>query len=235
MARVLLVEDDPSVGPALARELAAAAHTVHLVGTAMRALGEVARAEYDVVVLDVAPPDADGTQVLRMVRRMSDVAVIVATDRDDETEAERLRLAGADAHLPRPLSGDRLADGIAAVLGRIGGSLTSGPAPRLVLRVGALAVDVDRRQASLDGVPLDLTRREFDLLAHLAARPGTVVSRRELFGAVWRRGCGGEQTVDVHLSWLRRKLGENASAPRYLHTVRGVGVKLQAPTGDDAD
>ena len=81
----------------------------------------------------------------------------------------------------------------------------------------------------LGGAALDLTRREFDLLAFLAARPGQVVSRRELLAEVWRQPYGDDQTIDVHLSWLRRKLGESASQPRYLHTVRGVGVKLVPP------
>ncbi|MBI0379951.1 winged helix-turn-helix domain-containing protein, partial [Streptomyces albiflaviniger] len=78
-------------------------------------------------------------------------------------------------------------------------------------------------------VTLDLTRREFDLLAYLAGRPGVVVPRRELLAEVWRQAYGDDQTIDVHLSWLRRKLGETAARPRYLHTLRGVGVKLEPP------
>ena len=90
-----------------------------------------------------------------------------------------------------------------------------------------------RREAAIDGRPLDLTRLEFDLLAHLARRSPEVVGRRELLAEVWRQPFGGaDKTVDVHLSWLRRKLGETGSAPAYLHTVRGVGVKLTAPDGD---
>jgi two-component system KDP operon response regulator KdpE len=98
--------------------------------------------------------------------------------------------------------------------------------------VGELAIDRTSRVAHFAGQPLDLTRLEFDLLWHLARHQGTVVSKRELVGEVWRQPYGGaERTVDVHLSWLRRKLGENAAQPRYLHTVRGVGVKLVAPEG----
>ncbi|GAA4999831.1 hypothetical protein GCM10025734_34480 [Kitasatospora paranensis] len=104
-----------------------------------------------------------------------------------------------------------------------------------MLRVGGLAIDVQRREAALDGRALDLTRREFDLLAFLAGRPGVVVPRREILAEVWRQTYGGDQTIDVHLSWLRRKLGETASNPRYLHTVRGVGVRLEAPSEAVAD
>jgi DNA-binding response OmpR family regulator len=100
------------------------------------------------------------------------------------------------------------------------------------LSVGGLRIDPDRRTASLDGVALDLSRLEFDLLAHLARRSPEVVARRELLAEVWRQPHGGaDKTIDVHLSWLRRKLGESAGEPRYLHTVRGVGIKLEPPPG----
>jgi len=97
--------------------------------------------------------------------------------------------------------------------------------------VGGLAIDPDPPRASLAGRPLELSRLEFDLLAHLARRSPEVVPRRELLAEVWHQPHGGgDKTIDVHLSWLRRKLGESAGAPRYLHTVRGVGLKLEPPT-----
>jgi DNA-binding response OmpR family regulator len=96
--------------------------------------------------------------------------------------------------------------------------------------VGGLHIDVAARVATLDGAELDLARKEFDLLAHLAAQPGKVVTKRELLAEIWDLPYGGgDKTVDVHLSWLRRKLGETAAEPRYLRAVRGVGVKLVAP------
>jgi DNA-binding response OmpR family regulator len=114
------------------------------------------------------------------------------------------------------------------VLRRVGrASRTAQPA---VHEVGELRVDVGERSASLGDTALALTRKEFDLLAYLAARPGRVVSRRELLEEVWRQPSVGEdQTIDVHLYWLRRKLGESAAKPRYLRTVRGVGFRLVAP------
>ncbi|HSA52545.1 MAG TPA: winged helix-turn-helix domain-containing protein, partial [Yinghuangia sp.] len=117
---------------------------------------------------------------------------------------------------------------MAAVLRRAGGRAGDGDAGD-VLRIGGLRVDLRRRVADLDGTPLHLSRREFDLLGFLAARAGSVVPRREILAAVWGQSYGDDQTIDVHLSWLRRKLGETARQPRYLHTVRGVGVKLEAP------
>ena len=96
--------------------------------------------------------------------------------------------------------------------------------------MGGLVVDPTRRGVTLDGETLDLSRREFDLLVMLAARAGEVVTKREILADVWQQVYGGgERTVDVHLSWLRRKLGESAAHPRYLHSVRGVGVRLSAP------
>jgi two-component system, OmpR family, KDP operon response regulator KdpE len=102
--------------------------------------------------------------------------------------------------------------------------------------IGGLRLDESSREATLDGLPLQLTPREFDLLSYLAARPGTVVSRRELLTHVWRQPPGGpDETLDVHISWLRRKLGEDARNPRYLQTIRGVGVKVVAPVAGPAD
>ena len=223
MATVLVVEDDQFVRSALIRELTGRAHTVRSVGTALDALREVTRSAPDAVVLDLGLPDLDGAEALKMLRGVSDVPVIVATARDDEAEIVRLLNAGADDYLIKPFSGEHLSARLGAVLRR------SAQTARHVCEVGGLRVDLDRREAVLDGRPLNLTRREFDLLAHLAARPGHVVSRRELLAEVWRQPYGDDQTIDVHLSWLRRKLGETASRPRYLRTVRGVGVKLVAP------
>ncbi|MFF4606757.1 response regulator transcription factor [Streptomyces sp. NPDC001339] len=227
MARVLVVEDDQFVRSALIRHLTDAAHTVRSVGTALEALREVAHVGFDVVVLDLGLPDLDGGEALKMLRGITDVPVIIATARDDEAEIVRLLNDGADDYLTKPFSVEHLSARMAAVLrrSRAGGA----EPPSRVIRVGGLSVDPLRRQAALDGVALDLTRREFDLLAFLAGRPGVVVPRKELLAEVWQQAYGDDQTIDVHLSWLRRKLGETAARPRYLHTLRGVGVKLEPP------
>ncbi|WP_055586747.1 response regulator transcription factor [Peterkaempfera griseoplana] len=226
MATVLVVEDDPFVRSALIRHLSDAGHAVRSVGTALEALREVAQVGCDLVILDLGLPDLDGSEALKMIRGLTNVPVIISTARDDEAEIVRLLNDGADDYLIKPFSGEHLSARMAAVLRRSGAGAS--PAAQL-LRVGGLHIDLQRREAALDGAMLDLTRREFDLLAFLAARPGVVVPRRELLAEVWRQTYGGDQTIDVHLSWLRRKLGETASNPRYLHTVRGVGVKLEAP------
>jgi DNA-binding response OmpR family regulator len=227
MARVLLVEDDHIVRAALMRSLTDRGHTVQAVGTALEALRRVAAEAPDLVVLDLGLPDLDGADALRMLRGIADTPIIIATARDDEAEIVRLLKAGADDYMVKPFTSAHLDARVTSVLRRAGRSGRDQPT---VLEAGGLRVDLAQRQAHLDDKPLTLTRKEFDLLAYLAARPGRVVSRRELLEEVWRQPSVGEdQTIDVHLYWLRRKLGESAAAPKYLHTVRGVGFKFAAP------
>lgn len=224
MAVVLVVEDDPVVRAAMIRDLGARDLVVRSVGTALEALREVTEHPPDLLILDLGLPDLDGAETLKMLRGTSDVPVVVVTARDDENEIVRLLRTGADDYVVKPFSSEHLNARIEAVLRR-----TRGAQPPQVTRVGGLVVDLDSRVITLDDAELDLTRREFDLLAYLAARPDKVVPRRELLARVWHQAYGDDQTIDVHLSWLRRKLGESASDPHYLHTVRGVGVKLVTP------
>lgn len=229
MASVLVVEDDQRIRETVARSLTDSGHAVRTEGRGADALSAVVDWRPDVLVLDLGLPDLDGADVLRMVRSVSTVPVIVATARDDEAEVVRLLDAGADDYVVKPYSSAQLDARIRAVLRR--GSDGGGDV-RAPIHVGELEVDPDRRTASLAGAPLELSRLEFDLLAHLARRSPEVVARRELLAEVWRQPHGGaDKTIDVHLSWLRRKLGESATAPRYLHTVRGVGIKLEQPAG----
>ena len=161
-----------------------------------------------------------------MRRAVSAVPVIVASARDDDPSLVSCLDAGADDYVVKPYTTTQLEARIRAVLRRTAG----GRAPRQSLVVGGLEVDVAARRTTLDGVLLELSPREFDLLRHLAERAGEVVTKKELLVEVWQQAWGGsDKTVDVHLSWLRRKLGETAAEPRYLHTVRGVGVRLAAP------
>jgi DNA-binding response OmpR family regulator len=227
MASVFVVEDDVRIREAVTRALTSSGHAVRTAARGLDALGEIVEWQPDIVVLDLGLPDIDGADVLRMLRSVSPVPVIVATARDDDAEIVRLLDAGADDYLVKPYSGEQLEARLRAVLRRTQpANETPGP-----IVVGGLRVDVERREAMLDGETVDLSRREFDLLAHLAQHAGMVVTRRDLLAEVWRQPYGGDdKTIDVHLSWLRRKLGETASESRYLHTVRGVGVKLVDPT-----
>ena len=228
---MLVIEDDLRIRESVARGLVGSGHVVRTEATGAGALAAAVDWRPDVVVLDLGLPDIDGADVLRMLRGVSAVPVIVATARDDETEIVRLLDGGADDHVVKPYSAAHLEARIRAVLRR--SEQAEGDPGSGEIVVGTLVVAPARREATIDGRSLDLTRLEFDLLAHLARRSPEVVTRRELLAEVWQQPYGGaDKTVDVHLSWLRRKLGETGTEPRYLHTVRGVGVRLAAPAGD---
>jgi DNA-binding response OmpR family regulator len=227
VAQLLLVEDDAEIRRALIRALTDRGHVVASEALGLKALAQVVEHRPDLVVLDLGLPDVSGEDLLRMIRSVSRVPVIVATARGDEAVIVRILELGADDYVIKPFGPAQLDARIRAVLRRAGTGQRAAPE---VLVIGELRIDAAGRVATLAGRPLDLTPREFDLLTYLAARPGAVVGRRELLTQVWRQPYGGaDETVDVHLSWLRRKLGESARRPRYLHTVRGVGVKLTEP------
>jgi two-component system, OmpR family, KDP operon response regulator KdpE len=227
VAHLLLIEDDPAIRTSLLRALRERGHAVAASHTAMDGLQTALTERPDLVVLDLGLPDLDGRELLRMLRAVSTVPVIVATARDDEGEIVRVLDQGADDYIVKPFTAAQLDARVRAVLRR-GPSGTSEP---VAVVVGGLRIDAKARTATLDGTALDLTPREFDLLHHLAQKAGEVVTKRELLSEVWQVPYGGaDKTVDVHLSWLRRKLGETAQEPRYLHTVRGVGVRLSEPS-----
>jgi DNA-binding response OmpR family regulator len=228
MTSILVVEDDPGIRTALIRGLDDRGHAVAGVGSGLAALESAVKARPDVVLLDLGLPDIDGLQVLGMLRGVSDVPVIVITAQDDDAMIVAALDAGADDYVVKPFGLDQIDARIRAVLRRGSSAVPEGP-----IRVGELEIDARSRTATLAGRPLELSRKEFDLLVALAARPGEVLTKRELLAEVWQQPYGGgDRTVDVHLSWLRRKLGESAAEPRYLHTVRGVGVRLVDPTDD---
>ena len=225
MTSILLVEDDPAIRTALTRGLRERGHAVVTSPSGLEALELVVKGRPDVVLLDLGLPDLDGLQVLCMLRGVSQVPVIVVTARDDDETIVRALDGGADDYVVKPFGLEQVAARIRAVLRRGGSEDDAGP-----VVVGDLRIDPRTRTVHLREEPLDLARKEFDLLLALASRQGEVVSKRELLAEVWQQAYGGsDRTVDVHLSWLRRKLGESANEPRYLHTVRGVGVRLVEP------
>lgn len=225
MARILLVEDDSAIRIALTGALRDLGHVVQGASTGAQGLRSAVTDPPELVVLDLGLPDLDGWEVLRMLRGTSAVPVIVATARDDDTEVVRTLDAGADDYVVKPFTARALDARVRAVLRRTGDDTPPGP-----VTVGGLEVDARGRSASVDGRPLELSVKEFDLLLYLAEHADEVVPKRELLAEVWHQPYGGaDKTVDVHLSWLRRKLGESAREPRYVHTVRGAGIRLSAP------
>lgn len=226
MPSILIIEDDQRIRYSLAKRLSERGHDIETVATAMDGVQRAVSGDFDVVILDLGLPDLDGAEALRMIRAVSEVPVVVATARDEESDIISILDAGADDYVIKPYSADHLAARIRAVIRRTGESEED-----RVLIVGGLRIDKDGHDATLDGVSLELTARAFDLLAFLASRPGKLIGKRELMAEVWHQPYGGaDKTVDVHVSWLRKALGETASDPVYLHTRRGVGVRLVDPT-----
>jgi len=227
VAQLLLVEDDAAIRGALIRALTERGHVVTSMSTAMTALQHVLATPPDLILLGLGLPDLSGYEALRMMRAVSSVPVVVVTARDDEADIIRVLDAGADDYVIKPFGAGQIEARIRAVLRRAAQGEPDAAGPLLV---GGLRLDPEGHEATLDDVRLDLSRREFDLLHYLALHAGQVVARRDLLTHVWRMPYGGaDKTVDVHVSWLRRKLGETAQHPRYLHTVRGVGIKLSPP------
>lgn len=233
MAQVLLVEDDVAIRTALTRALREQGHSVNALGTGLAALSTAVEQKPDVVLLDLGLPDVDGADILSMLRAVSDVPVIVATARDDEAEMVRVLDIGADDYVIKPFTAGQLNARIRAVLRRTG---RSGEDPTISIGgPDGLVIDTRSYEVTVEGRPVELARKEFELLLALARRVGEVVSKRDLLSEVWQLPWGGsDRTVDVHLSWLRRKLGESAAAPRYIHSVRGVGVRLAAPDAPES-
>jgi two-component system KDP operon response regulator KdpE len=227
VAQLLVVEDDERIRTALIRALRERGHAVSSAATAMAGLRQAVEERPDLVVLDLGLPDLDGRELLRMLRAVSAVPVIIATARDDDDSVVQALDAGADDYVLKPFQAGQLEARIRAVLRRAAGAADAAAAS---VTVADLTVDPRSRRVTLAGSAVELSPKEFDLLAYLAARAGTVVTKRELLAEVWQLPYGGsDKTVDVHLSWLRRKLGESAAEPRLLQTVRGVGVRLAEP------
>ena len=227
MARVLIIEDDLAIRSALKRVLTERGDVVVVAGTGMAGMSMLMQEQPDIVLLDLGLPDLDGFGVLAMLRAVSEVPVIVITAQDDDRSTVRALDAGADDYVTKPFGADQVAARIRAVLRR---SRRESDDEDPALVIGQLVIDPRSREVTLAGAPLGLSRKEFDVLLVLATRVGVVVTKRELLTEVWRQPYGGaDRTVDVHLSWLRRKLGETAAQPRYLQSVRGVGVRLVDP------
>lgn len=220
MAHVLLVEDDSAIAEPLARAIARDGHDVHLASDGAAAL-RLARSEHcDLVILDLGLPDMDGVDVCRQLRHASpDLPIVMLTARTHELDSIIGLDAGADDYVTKPFRTGELLARVRANLRR-----------RETERDSAQDVTIDRaaRRAWQGSDELDLSAKEFDLLALLVGQAGTVVTRERIMERVWdEHWFGSTKTLDVHVSWLRRKLGDDPANPRYLTTVRGVGLRFE--------
>ena len=229
---ILLVEDEPAITEPLVESLEREGFALHVAGTVADALEAAGRLRPDLILLDLMLPDGSGFDVCREVRRGSDVPIIMLTARGEEADRVVGLELGADDYVVKPFSAREVVARVRAVLRRtsaVGSAGERGDAP---LEIGDVRLDPAARSVTLEGHPLELTRKEFDLLRLLMSEAGSVVTRERLIDEVWDvNWFGSTKTLDVHVSGLRRKLGDDSAAPRYLHTVRGVGFMFGAPAG----
>jgi two-component system, OmpR family, response regulator RegX3 len=221
-----MIEDEAAISEPLAEALEREGFEVRVAATA--AEGRELRRTHppDLVLLDVMLPDGDGKEVLREIRASSRTPVIMVTARGEELERVLGLELGADDYVTKPFSGAELAARARAVLRR-----TDSPSePRRALEAGDVRMELERHEVLQAGTPLDLTVKEYELLRVLLENAGKVVRRDQLIREVWDTAWfGSTKTVDVHVSAIRRKLGDDPAAPRYIHTVRGVGFRFSSP------
>jgi DNA-binding response OmpR family regulator len=226
VSHILLIEDDDYITRPVARALQENGYEVSVAGDGERGLALALETEPDLVVLDIMLPGMDGWEVCKRLRARSTVPILMLTALGDEVDRILGLELGADDYLTKPFSTRELLARISAALRRV--ELDRAKMEQShVLKVGDIQVDLDRRQAFKRGEALQLRYKEFELLSLLMARADDVVPRADLFDKVWGTDwLGDTRTLDVHIRWLREKLEEDPSAPRYILTVRGVGYRF---------
>ena len=224
-ARVLVVDDEPGIRTLLREDLRADGHEVVEAASGAEALACFAEQPVDLVLLDIGLPDMDGLEVLRTLRRTSEVYVIMATARAEELDKLVGLQVGADDYVTKPFSPREVAARVKTVLRRARSSATVEADQSI--DVGPLRIDQARREVTRGGHPDALSALQFDLLLAMSSSPGRVWSRRQLLEHVWGGDFfGDERVVDVHIRNLRRVLGDDATSPEIIGTVRGVGYKF---------
>jgi DNA-binding response OmpR family regulator len=225
LGRVLVVDDEVPLAKVVASYLLRERFTVDLAHDGPSAVASARDLRPDLIVLDLMLPGFDGVEACRQIRTFTDAYVIMLTARDDETDKVVALSVGADDYIVKPFSPRELIARTKAMLRRPRVPAEPEPTPALV--VGGLVVDPDARTITVDGLPVETTRTEFDILAALAARPRSALTRAQIIEHVWGgEWFGDEHVVDVHVGHLRRKLGDDATEPRFVRTVRGVGYGM---------
>jgi two-component system, OmpR family, response regulator len=223
--RVLCIDDDQRLYELLASYFAPNGVTLVHAADGAKGLAALERDVFDAVLLDVMMPGMDGLEVCRRIRQTRQVPVIMLTARGDEADRVVGLELGADDYVPKPFSPRELLARLRAVLRR-----SQPQAVEAEIIIGGVVIDVGARHVRVGGEPADLTGLEFDILLALARRPGRVVPRETLLAEAGRNDITvNDRTVDVHVSHLRKKLGDDSKAPRLIKTVRGVGYVMTPP------
>jgi two-component system, OmpR family, response regulator ResD len=225
--RILIVEDEATVAEVVARYLARDGYMVRRVADGAHALPVARDFRPDLVILDIMLPNRSGMEICRALRAQGNTPIIMLTARDEETDKILGLGLGADDYVTKPFSPRELVARVKAVLRRAVG-MAAEEAVCDVLRVSDVEIDMATRRVTRGGVAIDLTAKEFDLLAHMAAHPGRVYTREHLLRAVWGYDYfGDDSTVTVHVRRLREKLEPDPARPRYVTTVWGVGYRFE--------
>jgi two-component system response regulator RegX3 len=223
-SRILLVEDEEAITEPLAEALEREGFDPTVASTAREALERARSGSPDLVLLDIGLPDGSGLDVCRELRRDSEVPIIMLTARGSEADRVAGLELGADDYVVKPFSAREVTARVRAVLRRAGAQAAG---PDGTIEIGGVRLDPDRREVTADGRAIELSRKEFELLRTLMTEAGSVITREALIEEVWDMNWfGSTKTLDVHVSGLRKKLGDDPRSPRYIHTVRGVGFRF---------
>jgi two-component system response regulator RegX3 len=223
--RILVVEDEEAISEPLAEHLEREGFSAEVAGTLAAARDAYERETPDLILLDVMLPDGDGRDLARDIRQGSDVPIVMLTARGEEIDRVLGLELGADDYVVKPFSARELSARIRAILRRGRSSERRGP-----IEVGDIKLDPAARTVTKAGAPIELAAREFDLLLMLMSSAGQVLRREQIMDEVWDpHWFGPTKTLDVHISWLRRKIEDDPSEPRYISTIRGVGFRFMAP------
>lgn len=224
--QVLIVDDEEALAGVVGSYLEAARFVVRLAHTGPDAVAMATEKEPDVVVLDLGLPGLDGVEVCRRIRTRSDCYILMLTARSDEVDRLIGLSVGADDYMTKPFSPRELVARVQVLMRRprtTTGTVGERPAP---ITLGSLSIDPQTREVQVGDREVDLTRTEYDILASLATQPRQALSRLQILQHVWGSGwVGDEHVVDVHIGHIRRKLGDDPNAPRFIETVRGVGYR----------
>ena len=223
--RVLVVEDEQAISEPLSEHLAREGFEPEVAGTIEAAEAAFHREAPDLILLDVMLPDGDGRDLCREIRKESDVPIIMLTARGEEVDRIVGLELGADDYVVKPFSAGELVARMRAIMRR------GRPTARMgVIEIGAIVLDPAARTVTKAGEPVEMAAKEFSLLNMLMANAGQVATREDIMDEVWDpHWFGPTKTLDVHISWLRKKLEDDPSEPRYIITVRGVGFRFAAP------
>lgn len=230
MAKILVVDDEPTLRNVLQYNLTKETHQVRTAGDGEEAIDQAREYEPDLILLDVMLPKLDGFEVCKAIRRESNVPILMLTAKDSEIDKVVGLEIGADDYITKPFSMRELVARVKAMIRRsemLKGEMDAGRAEKTRFAVRGLTVDLLQHRVMLDGRTINMKPKEFELLAFMLRHPGQVFSRDQLLDQVWGYEFGGDtRTVDVHIRWLREKIEEKPSKPNYLETVRGVGYRL---------